>query len=418
MFHAVSPHCKQSGIRLVYTLPRHGEDMTTNIEIKNAKPKENDYTLNVDKGLSILVKTTGSKLWRYRYSFASKRCMISLGAYPQVSIKDARAKQRECLDLLDKGINPSANKQTEKAKQSSEKSFSEAALEWHARHYQHSTDQRKKVSLRRLEKYILPTIGKVQLKDIEAPMLFNLIESVQDSGRIETGKRVNSYCSMIFRYGVAKGYCSRDLTQDYKGMLKSAKSKNMPTLVKSDEIGELLRDINDYPGTIIVKSALHISAYIFVRPKELANSKWNYIDFENSQWIIPAEQMKLKRDHLIPISSQVKAILKALRPITGDSEYIFPNEKDSNRHMHNETVNKTLRRIKDGKYIGRIVSHGFRAMASTILNENQFRSDVIEKQLAHEQRNKVRGAYNRAEYLKERTEMMQWYADYLDGLNQ
>ncbi len=206
--------------------------------------------------------------------------------------------------MLDKGINPSAHKQTKKAKQVTEKNFLEVAFEWHAKHYQDSTDNRKKVSLQRLKKYIFPAIGKILLKDIEAPMLFNLIESIQDKGRIETGKRVNSYCSMIFRYGVAKGYCSRDLTQDYKGMLKSAKSKNMPTLVKADEIGELLRDINNYPGTIIVKSALLISAYIFVRPKELANSKWSYIDSENSQWIIPAEQMKLKRDHLIPLSSQ------------------------------------------------------------------------------------------------------------------
>ena len=390
--------------------------MTTNIEIKNAKPKENDYTLNVDKGLSILVKKTGSKLWRFRYSFATKRCMISLGAYPQVSMKDARAKQRGCLDMIDKGINPSSHKQTQKAKLSTEKTFSEVALEWHAKHYQHSTDKRKKVNLQRLKKYVFPTVGKIQIKDIEAPMLFNLIEVVQDSGYIETGKRVNSICSMIFRYGVAKGYCSRDLTQDYKGMLKSAKSTNLPTLVKADEIGELLRDIDAYNGTIIVKSALLISAYIFVRPNELANSKWNYIDFEKSHWIIPAEHMKLSRDHLIPLSSQVITILKALRPITGNSEYIFPNAYDSNRPFHSETVNKTLRRIEDGKYIGRIVSHGFRAMASTILNENQFRSDVIEKQLAHEQRNKVKGAYNRAEYLEERTEMMQWYADYLDGL--
>ena len=247
-------------------------------------------------------------------------------------------------------------------------------------------------------------------------MLFNLIEAIQDQGYIETGKRVNSCCSMIFRYGVAKGYCTRDVTQDYKGMLKSVKSKHMPTLTDAEEIGELLRDMRSYHGTTIVKTALLVSAYIFVRPSELANSKWEYIDFEQSHWLIPAKLMKMKRYHLIPFPKQVETLLKELQPITGESEYIFPNGKDHAKPMHSETVNKTLRGIQGGKYINRMVSHGFRAMASTILNENKFRGDIIEKQLAHQERNSVRSAYNHAEYLEERIEMMQWYADYLDRL--
>ena len=390
--------------------------MATNIEIKNAKPKEKDYTISIDAGLSLLVKATGSKLWRFRYSFSKKRCMVSLGKYPQISMKQAKAKQREFMDMLEQGINPSAHKQTQKIKLATERPFREVALDWHAKHYQHSNDRHNKLVLRRLEKYLFPLVGKIPLKDIEAPMLFNIIESIQDLGYVETGKRVNSCCSMIFRYGVAKGYCNRDVTQDYKGMLKTAKTKNMPTLTDEDDIGELLRDMDEYHGTIIVKSALIISAYIFVRPSELAHSRWEYIDFESSEWLIPAKYMKMKRDHLIPFPSQVKAILESLLPISGDGEYIFPNEKDPNQSMNSETVNKTLRRIKKGRYIGRMVSHGFRGMASTILNENKFRGDVVEKQLAHQERNKVRGAYNRAEYLEERTEMMQWYADYLDKL--
>jgi integrase len=390
--------------------------MATNIEIKNAKPKEKDYTISIDAGLSLLVKATGSKLWRFRYSFSKKRCMVSLGKYPQISMKQAKSKQREYMDMLEQGINPSAHKQTQKIKLATERPFREVALDWHAKHYQHSNDRHNKLVLRRLEKYLFPLVGKIPLKDIEAPMLFNIIESIQDLGYVETGKRVNSCCSMIFRYGVAKGYCNRDVTQDYKGMLKTAKTKNMPTLTDEDDIGELLRDMDEYHGTIIVKSALIISAYIFVRPSELAHSRWEYIDFESSEWLIPAKYMKMRRDHLIPFPTQVKAILESLLPISGDGEYIFPNEKDPSQPMNSETVNKTLRRIKKGKYIGRMVSHGFRGMASTILNENKFRSDVIEKQLAHQERNKVRGAYNRAEYLEERTEMMQWYADYLDNL--
>ncbi|CAC9619615.1 hypothetical protein [uncultured Gammaproteobacteria bacterium] len=165
---------------------------------------------------------------------------------------------------------------------------------------------------------------------------------------------------MIFRYGVAKGYCSRDVTQDYKGMLKTKKSKHMPTLTDHSEISELLQDIESYQGTHKVKYALQISAYIFVRPIDLVNSKWEYIDFENSQWIIPAKYMKMKRDHLIPITKQVKTLLELLLPIISNSAYIFPSDKNTDKSMHSETVNKAIRRIDNGKYVGRMVLHGFR----------------------------------------------------------
>ena len=227
---------------------------------------------------------------------------------------------------------------------------------------------------------------------------------------------MNGICSMVFRYGVVKGYCLRDVTQYYKGELETAKSTHLPTLINIDEIAEFLRSIQNYNGKIVSKTALQISPYVFLRPNELATSKWEYIDFKKSHWLIPAECMKMNREHLIPFPIQVRKLLRLLQAITGEGEFIFPSEKDNNKTMHSETVNKAIRRIKDGKYIGRMVSHGFRGMASTILNENKFRSDVIERQLAHVENNQVRRAYNHAEYLKERTEMMQWYADYLDGL--
>lgn len=390
--------------------------MATNLEIKNAKPKEKDYTINVDTGLTLLVKTTGSKLWRYRYSFAGKRCMISIGKYPQISLKDAKQRQRDYQDMLEQGINPSTFKQTQKIQQAKEKDFRTIALEWHAKHYHASNDRHTRLVLRRLEKYLFPTIGRLPLKDIDAPTLFNLMESIQDLGYIETGKRVNACCSMIFRYGVAKGYCTRDITQDYRGMLKTAPNKHMPTLTDESDIAELLEDMEAYEGTIVVKTALMISAYVFVRPSELASSKWSFIDFEQSHWLIPAELMKMKRDHLIPFPTQVRELLIQLYKVTGRGEYIFPNEKDPSKPMHSETVNKTLRRIQNGKYINRMVSHGFRGMASTILNEHGFRGEVIEKQLAHQEKNKVRGAYNHAEYIEERAILMQWYADHLNAL--
>ncbi len=390
--------------------------MITDIQLRNAKPEINDYTIKVDKGLSLLVKKTGSKLWRFRYSFAGKRCMISVGKYPQVTIKQARAKQQEYHGLLSQNINPSTSKKIERLNQGNDQTFTGVALEWYAKNYEQGNLKHKKNILRRLELYAFPTIGKLPIEEIKAPMLFNIIESIQQTGHVETGKRVNGICSLVFRYGVAKGYCDRDITQDYRGMLKTAKSKHLATLTKPEEIGELLRDMKSYHGKPIVKTALLISPYVFVRPNELVNSTWDNIDFENSHWLIPAEFMKMNRDHLIPFPQQVKSLLEALYPITCDSKYIFPSDRDQAKFMNAQTINQTLKRINDGKYKGRIVSHGFRGMASTILNEHKFRSDVIEKQLAHQESNKVRNAYNHAEYLKERTEMVQWYADYLDGL--
>ena len=390
--------------------------MITDIQLKNSKPKDKDYTVNVDKGLSLLIKNTGSKLWRFRYSYSGKRCMISVGKYPQISMKQAREKQQEYHELLEQGINPSTSKKLEKIQQNNDNSFHSVALEWFSNNYEASNPKHKKNILRRLESYVFPVIGRLPIKDIKAPMLFNIIESIQQNGYIETGKRVNGICSQVFRYGVAKGYCEQDVTQHYQGMLKTAKGNHLPTLTNPAEIGELLRDMQEYHGKVVVKTALLISPYIFVRPNELVNSQWEYIDFEKSHWLIPAEFMKMKRDHLIPFPKQVEALLQELHPITGRSKYVFPSDRDDAKPMNAQTVNTTLKRLKDEKYKGRIVSHGFRGMASTILNENKFRSDVIEKQLAHQEGNKVRGAYNHAEYLEERTEMMQWYADCLDRL--
>jgi integrase len=393
--------------------------MATEFEIKNAKPKDKEYTISFTDGLFLLVKPTGNKLWRYRYSFGAKRYLLSLGKYPTINIKSAKAKQREYLDMLDKGINSSANKHLEKIKRNTTKTFGEVAEDWFENRYKVASKNGKKAVYLRMHKHLIPQIGKLPIKQIEAPMLFNLIEKIQDEGLIETGNRLNSTASMIFRYGVAKGYCTRDITADYKGMLKTAPVKNMPSLTDNQEIAELLKSIDTYDkdfGTKKVKYGLQIISYIFVRASELVNSKWEYIDFDNNEWVIPAEFMKMKRDHLIPISTQVREILLKLQPITGHSDYIFPNDKDDTRAMCPESLNKAIRKLDSGKYIGKMVTHGFRSMASTILNEHKFRSDVIEKQLAHQERNKIRGAYNRAEYLPERVETMQWYANYLDSL--
>ena len=391
--------------------------MITDIQLKNSKPREKDYTITVDTGLSLLIKSTGSKLWRFRYSFGGKRCIMSLGKYPHTSIKQARTKQQEYYDLLDQGVNPSTSKKLEKLETRKEVTFQSLALEWYAQHYQGGNPKHHQKNLRRLEVYVFPIIGSLPVQKIKASMVFDIVHSIQNKGYLDTGKRVNTLCSMIFRYGVAKGFCEYDVTQHYRGMLKSVKETHLPTLTDPKDIAELLQDIQGYHGKIIVKTALLISPYIFVRPNELVNSQWELIDFEKSHWLIPAEFMKMKRDHLIPFPEQVKALLQELKPITGHSKYIFPSDRSEERPMSSQTVNQTLKRLKNGKYKGRIVSHGFRSMASTILNESgRFRVDVIEKQLAHQENNKVRGAYNHAEYLEERTEMMQWYADYLSNL--
>ncbi len=343
--------------------------------------------------------------------------MISVGKYPQVSIKEARATQREYADLLQQGINPSTYKRTQKVQQATEKTFKEVAEEWYANKYDEKNSRYNKLVYRRLELHAYPKIGQLPIKSIDAPMLFNFIEAIQTTGHVVTGKRVNGVCSMVFRYGVAKGYCQRDLTQDYRGMLRTAQTIHLPSLTDPSQVGEFLRDLKGYNGTMTLKTAMLISPYVFLRPAELAASKWEYIDFEKNHWLIPAEDMKMSRDHLIPFPTQVRELLMKLYPVTGHSDFIFMHERDVNKSMHRENVNKAMRRIEDGKYIGRIVSHGFRSMASTLLNENKFRPDIIEKQLAHQERDTVRNAYNHAEYLNERTQMLQWYADYLDVLS-
>ena len=302
--------------------------MITDIQLKNAKPKDKDYTIKVDSGLTVLVKKNGSKLWRYRYSYAGKRGLISVGKYPQVTIKQARTKQQEYSELLEKGINPSTHKRTEKVRQVREKTFKEVAEEWFTNKYQGEDTRYNSLVWARLTNHAFPKIGLLPIKDIDAPMLFNVIESIQGTGHIVTGKRVNGICSMVFRYGVAKGCCTRDITQDYRGMLKTVQTTHLPTLTDPEEIGEFLRDLRAYNGKVILKTAMLISPYVFLRPAELASSKWEYIDFEKSEWLIPAEDMKMNRDHLIPFPDQVGRLLDSLYPVTGTSEYIFPNEKD------------------------------------------------------------------------------------------
>jgi integrase len=393
--------------------------MITDITLRNAKPKDKDYTINVDRGLSLLVKKTGGKLWRFRYTFNSKRSLISAGKYPQTTLRNARDVLQNYLDLLDQGINPSSHKKEKVEQKKAEKSFEDVAVEWLEKKYRGKNEKYRQITFARLENYIYPVIGDASIKSIKASTIYNLLEKIQQSGKVATGQKINSICSMIFKYGVAKGYCNRDVTQDYKGTLDTPRSKHLPTLTEPTDIAELLRDIQSYEGSFTVTTALKISPYVFLRPRELAVSKWEYIDFKKGLWIIPAEFMKMNRDHLVPISTQVRDLLESIYPVTGHGEYIFPSERSLEKTMHPESVNKAIRRIDNGKYIGRMVAHGFRGMASTILNESgKFRSDVIEKQLAHQEGNKVRGAYNHAEYLEERIEMMQWYADYLNDLKQ
>jgi len=391
--------------------------MVTDITLRNAKPKEKDYTINVDRGLTLLVKKTGGKLWRFRYTFHKKRNLISVGKYPQVSLRDARDTLQKYLNLLDDGVNPSSYKKGIMEQKKAEKSFKDVAIEWLENKYRGKNQKYREITFSRLENYVYPVIGDASIKHIKAPTVYNLLEEIQLAGKVATGLKINTIISMIFRYGVAKGYCDRDITQDYKGTLDTSRSKHLPALTEPSDIAELLKDIQNYEGSFTVTTALKISPYVFLRPRELAISKWEFIDFEKGHWLIPAECMKMNRDHLIPMPTQVIELLQSIYPVTGHGEYIFPSERKLDKTMNPESVNKAIRRIDNGKYIGRMVAHGFRGMASTTLNESgKFRSDVIEKQLAHQEGNKVRGAYNHAEYLEERTAMMQWYGDYLDVL--
>lgn len=394
--------------------------MATNLlsaaECKNA----NSSGLGIHKlpdgdGLYLWVYKDGRKYWRMRYWQAGKEKSLSVGVYPKVSLSDARKKRGELREQLQADLDPSAERKATnlRKKLATENSFEAVAREWYGKQLHtwvahHASDVK-----RRLESNIFPTIGKRSIDQIEAPELLQTIRKIESRGAYDLAHRVLQVCGQVFRYGIATGRCTRNLSTDLRGALTPHKKQHQAA-VRPEELAELMRAIARYDetGDKQTRLALQLLAQTFVRTNELIGAEWVEFDLNNALWIIPAGRMKMKAEHIVPLSRQALAMLAELKEISSGSRFVFPG-RNRDKPISNNTMLFALYRLG---YKGKMTGHGFRAVASTILNETGFNPDVIERQLAHCERNEVRGAYNRAEYLPERKRMMQHWADYLDGL--
>ena len=390
--------------------------MITDTALRNIKPGDKPRKLTDERGLYVLVHPNGSKYFRFDYRFEGKRKTLSLGVYPDVSLKEARFKRDEARSLLAKGIDPGVERKIARRSkiEARENSFENVAREWFAKQSPKWSVSHGEKIINRLEKDIFPWIGNRPVKDIEAPELLTTLQRIEARGAIETAHRAHQNCGQIFRYAIATGRAVRDPSGDLRGALAPIKVKHHASLTVPSAIGELLRAIESYQGSYITKCALKLAPLVFVRPGELRHAEWSEIDFDNREWRIPANKMKMKTLHIVPLSMQAITILKELHALTGNGKYVFPSIRTNERPMSENTINAALRRL--GYTKDEMTGHGFRSMASTILNELGYNRDAIERQLAHAERDGVRAAYNYAEYLPERKKMMQAWADYLGML--
>lgn len=389
----------------------------SDIQVKNAKPKDKDCKLSDGFGLHLLVTPTGGKLWRMQYRFADKQKLLSFGSYPAVTLADARQRREDAKKLLANGVDPGEIKKAQKATQSDQdtNTFEVVAREWHSKFAHTWVASHAQHKLERLEKNVFPWIGKRSINEITAPEVLSVLRRIESRGILDTAHRVRFECGQIFRYAVATGRADRDPSADLKGALPPVRNGHFAAPTDPKTVAPLLRAIDDFTGSFVVKCALQLAPMLFVRPGELRHAEWVEIDFEAEEWNIPAGKMKMKIAHLVPLPSQAVEILKALQPLTGNGKYVFPCHRSPLRCMSENAVNAGLRRMGFEK--SEITGHGFRAMARTILDEVlQVRPDFIEHQLAHAVKDPNGRAYNRTAHLAERRKMMQTWADYLDGL--
>jgi integrase len=367
-------------------------------------------------GLYLEVAPNGGKWWRLKYRFAGKEKRLSLGVYPHISLKQARDRRDDAKKLLANGVDPSEQRKATKAAvtERAANSFEAVAREWFASFSKKWVKGHSDKILRRLEHNVYPHIGGRPIAEITSKEMLSVLRKVEDRGAIETAHRTKQNCSQVFRYAVATGRADRDPTVELRGALAPAKERHHPSITEPKAIGALLRAIDGYEGSLVTQCALKLAPLTFVRPGELRRAEWSEFNLDKAEWRIPAARMKMREQHIVPLSKQAVAALAALRPLTGSGSYVFPGARTNGRPMSENTVNAALRRLGYSK--DQMTGHGFRSMASTHLNEQGWHRDAIERQLAHAERDDVRAAYNFAEHLPERRKMMQAWANYLDGL--
>ena len=401
-------------------MPKRIEPLTPSATA-NAKPKAAPYKLRDGRGLHLLVEPNGSKGWRFEYRRpgTGKRNTLSLGVYPEVSLKRAREKREEARTLLADGIDPGAQRKAEESAKA--ETFEAVAREWFSRHSSSVVDTHADRILRRFERDIFPYIGNRPIASITPPEILTALRRIENRNAIETAHRALQSCAQVFRYGVATGRIVSDPTRDLRGALAVPTKRRHASIREPAAIGELLRAFEGFKGTPIVAGALKLAPLVFLRPGELRKAEWAEIDLDRATWTIPPSRMKrrkadkldpLSAPHIVPLSEQAVAALRELHPLTGRGRYVFPG-RDPKKPMSEVAILAALRRLGFDK--DTMTGHGFRHMASTRLRELGWPRDVVEAQMVHRVQG-VEGVYNMAEYLPERRKMMQAWADYLDTL--
>ena len=404
--------------------------ITSDLNLKrDSKPQAKAFTLNDGDGLGLLVKPNGAKWWRFNYTIHNTRKTISFGVYPQVSLSQARVQAVKARELVANGIDPSTQRKQQKQaiKQQQEvkklvdaglplpDSFEAVAREWHQKQAAKWTALYAKETLTRLTRNVFPWLMNKPIGEVTAKELLAIFRRIEERGAIETAHKVKQLCGQVFRYAiVTRDAVERDPTADLRGALVPVNEKHHPSITHIQQIGELLRAIDGYQGHFVTRCALQLAPLVFTRPGELRQAEWAEIDFNAKEWRIPADKMKMRAIHIVPLSTQAIAILQEIQPLTGMGRYVFPSIRTHTRPMSNNTILSALRRLGYAK--AEMSGHGFRSMASTRLNELGWNRDAIERQLAHAERDNVRAAYNYADYLPERRKMMQAWADHLDEL--
>ena len=386
----------------------------TDVLIRNSKPKDKVFKLSDGGGLYLLVNPNGSRWWRFDYRFDGKRKTLSMGVYPETSLREARERRDEAKKKIESGIDPSHARKAKKESDSGADTFETIAREWFEKFSPTWSPSHGDRIIRRLERDIFPWLGKRPIKEIKAPELLAVLRRIEARGAVETAHRASQNCGQVFRYAVATGRTEGDPSGDLRGAIPPTTTKHHASITDPKEIGGLLRAIDSYEGGLVVRCALKLAPLVFVRPGELRRAEWSEIDFEKMEWRIPAEKMKMREQHIVPLSRQALGILRELQPLTGEGKYLFPSPRSWDRPMSENAVLAALRRM--GYSGDQMTGHGFRSMASTILNEQGWNRDAIERQLAHAERDEIRAAYNYAQHLPERRKMMQAWADYLDEL--
>ncbi|OQK18004.1 integrase [Methyloprofundus sedimenti] len=374
--------------------------------IKAAKPQDKQYKLADEKGMYLLIMPNGSKYFRFNYRIHGKRKTLPLGVYPDISLKQAREKRDTARHQIAEGIDPMATKKTES------KLFTDIALKWF-KSKQHSIDEKTHIKkLRRFELHVFPIIGHLAIGDVKSPDVFDVVRPLVDRLKIDTAHRLRAEISEIYAYAIAHGYTEYDPAQAVAKQIPAHKAKHRAALTEPKEVAQLLRDIYAYEGTFIVQQALRITPLLFQRPGEIRKMLWQDVDLDAKEWRYLVTKTKIQ--HIVPLSDQAIKIFKELKQVTGNQHYVFPSSRNDGRPMSDNAVRTALRTLGYGNED--MSPHGFRTTASTLLNEQGWSPDAIERQLSHMPKDQVRAAYNRAQYLDERRKLMQSWANYLDQL--